>query len=108
MLGEISATSIGIGGEARWGLTADRRRMRPYLGGGLAIYAVNVEGRGISGTLVEKSLDNLTTGVAALGGFDLLVLPNFAVGGQARYELLSGVRYGSLRAGGSYIFHWGS
>jgi outer membrane protein W len=78
--------------------------LRPYLGGGIAAHVVNAEGRAISGTFVERALDNITAGVLGTAGVDAVVFQHVSLGMQARYDLLSGTRFGSLRLVGSYIF----
>ncbi len=103
-IGKVRVSMVAIGGEARWSPRRGRTRIRPYVGGALGLYALNAEGKGISGTFVESALDNIATGMAALAGGEVLLLPNFRVGMQARYDLLSGARFGSLRAGASYVF----
>lgn len=104
----VRVSMVAVSSEARWSPWLGRRqlfhRVRPYLGGALGLYAVNAEGRGISGTFVESALDNIASGVAGLAGGDILLLPNFTIGMQARYDLLSGTRFGSLRVGGNYVF----
>lgn len=104
-VGPVRVSVIGVSGEARWSPWRGRRLVRPYLGGALGLHAVNAEGRGISGTFIESALDNIAGGVAVLAGGDLLLIPNLSVGMQARYDLLSGARFGSLRAGASYVFN---
>ncbi len=108
-IGRVRVSMVAVSGEARWSPWRGRRlvyrRLRPYVGGALGLYAVDAEGRGISGTFVENALDYITTGVAGLAGGDILLIPNFTVGMQARYDLLSGTRFGSLRVGGNYVFN---
>lgn len=103
-MGRIRVSMVAVGGEARFSPLRGRR-VRPYVGGALGLYAVNAEGRGISGTFVESALDNIASGMAALVGGDILLLPNLTVGMQARYDLLSGARFGSLRVGAGYVFN---
>ena len=101
-LGRVSVQDIALTMDLRW---APRRtaRLRPYLGGGVGAHVLNAEGRAISGTFVERALDNITAGVTASGGVDLVLIPQLSIGMQARYDLLSGARYGSLRAVGTYL-----
>lgn len=103
--------SIGTVRMAVLSLTADVRRtailldrVRPYAGVGIGAYAVNAEGRGISGTFVENALDNIATGFAGVAGVDFIVIPNIALTMHARYDLLSGLRFATVRTGASYIF----
>jgi opacity protein-like surface antigen len=78
--------------------------VRPYVGGGIGAHVVNAEGRAINGTIVEQGLDNITTGIAGMAGVDVGLLRNFAVGAQARFDLLSAARFASVRAVGTYVF----
>ena len=104
-LGRVDISDIALGTELRWSAPARLGGwLRPYLGGGLAAHVVNAEGRAISGTFVERALDNITAGVIGTAGVDATILPHFSVGMQARYDLLSGARFGSIRLGGSYLF----
>ena len=103
-LGTIRSTMLALTADVRYSLLRGRR-VRPYAGGGVGAYAVNVEGAPISGTFVENSLDNISAGFAVEAGMDLRFLPNVSFDMQARYDLLSGTRYGTLRVGGSYIFN---
>jgi hypothetical protein len=93
-------------------LAADLRRtpgrfahwpIRPYVGGGLSAHVINAEGRAIAGTFVERALDNITAGVAGMTGADVVLFRHFSFGMQARYDLLSGSRYGSVRAVATYL-----
>ncbi len=106
-----SEFSIGTVRMAVLSLTADVRRtailldrVRPYVGAGIGAYAVNAEGRGISGTFVENALDNIASGFAGVAGVDFIVIPNLALTMHARYDLLSGLRFATVRTGASYIF----
>lgn len=78
--------------------------LRTYIGAGAGVHVLNGEGRYISQTFIENSLDNIAVGVLALGGADIALLPRLSVGAQARFDLLSGISYASLRVIGSYHF----
>lgn len=109
-LGLIRVADLSGGVEARWqpGLArrarAALRVVHPWVGGGVATHFVNVEGAPISGTFLERALDAAGIGLSTAVGLDLNPLPNFQATMQARYDFLSSVRYGSVRAGGSFIF----
>ena len=104
-LGEVSISDIALGTELRWmPRRAASTVLRPYLGGGLAAHVVNAEGRAISGTFVERALDNITAGLIAVAGVDAVFLDHLSLGMQARYDLLSGSRFGALRLVGTYVF----
>ena len=100
----VSVSDIAIGGDVRWSPRFRFLRLRPYLGGNISFHVLNAEGRLIDGTFVERALDNIATGIAAVGGMDVVVLPHISLGGQARFDLLSGLQYSSLRLVGTYLF----
>lgn len=101
-IGRIKVSDIAVGGDLRW--TPRAGVIRPYLGGGILLHVVNVEGKAIQGTFVESALDNIAAGFSAVTGLDVTFARHLGVGVQARYDLTSGVRYGSLRAVGTYYF----
>ena len=101
-IGRIKVSDIAVGGDLRW--TPHAGAIRPYIGGGLLAHVVNVEGKAIEGTFVESALDNIAAGFSAVTGVDVTFARHLAIGVQGRYDLTSGVRYGSLRAVGSYFF----
>ena len=103
-LGRVRVSVIALTADARW---SPRRRIswvRPYLGGSIGGYAMNAEGRVISGTLLEDALDSISAGVAAVGGADIGVAPNLTLGVHGRYDVLGGARFATLRTGFTYIF----
>ena len=100
---EVTLSDIVLGADLRWSPLA-AAFVRPYLGGGLNAHVVNAEGDLIDETFVERALDNITAGVAGVAGLDLFVLRRISLGVQARYDLVTGTRFSSLRAGGSYHF----
>ena len=102
VIGRIKVSDIAVGGDLRW--TPRAGAIRPYVGGGILAHVVNVEGKAIQGTFVESALDNIAAGFSAVSGIDVTFARHLAVGVQARYDLTSGVRYGSLRAVGTYYF----
>ena len=104
-IGRVDISDIALASELRYAPPRFvRGRFRPYVGGGLAAHVVNAEGRAISGTFVERALDNITAGIVGTGGIDAILIPQLSIGMQARYDLLSGARFGSLRLVGTYIF----
>jgi hypothetical protein len=102
-VGKVRVQDVSLGVDVRWaGWGAGP--LRTFIGGGVAAHVVNAEGKPVSGTFVESALDNIAAGVAALAGVDIAPLPNLTLEMQARYDLFSGVRYASVRAGASYVF----
>ena len=106
-VGRITVSDIALGADLRW-FPRPNATLRPYIGGGLATHVINAEGKIIRDTFVERALDNITAGLAALVGMDLFVGPRLSVGAQARFDLVSGTRFGAVRVGGSYLFPQGT
>lgn len=102
--GPITVSDIEVGGDLRWTPGSASAALRPWLGGGVAGHVVNAEGKLIKGTFVEHALDNIAIGVGGGAGLDLAITPHLILGLQARYDLLSGGRFGSLRATGTWRF----
>ena len=100
----VKVSDIAVGGDMRWTPPFRFIRLRPYVGGNLSVHVLNAEGPLINGTFMERALDNISTGVAALGGLDIVIFSHLSLGGQARFDLLSGLQYSSLRFVGTYLF----
>jgi len=104
-VGKISVSDITLGGDVRWFPLAGRSTFfRPYAGVGLAVHVINAEGRFIAGTLMERALDDIATGTVTLAGVDAVLVRRLSLGAQLRYDLVSGARFASLRAGATYHF----
>lgn len=101
-LGGIRVSDIAVGGDLRWSPRSGG--LRPYVGGGVLAHVINAEGKAIQGTLIESALDNIALGFGAVTGVDVTFARHLGIGLQGRYDLTSGVRYGSLRAVGTYYF----
>ena len=100
----VAVSDIAVGGDIRWMSPMRFVRFKPYLGGNLSVHVLNAEGKLINGTFMEQALDNIATGIAGVAGMDIVVFSHLSVGAQARYDLLSGIRYSSLRLAGTYLF----
>ena len=74
-----------------------------YVGAGVAVHALNGQGAFIENTFVEDLLDSTSAGVAVMGGVEYQPLPRFRVYGEARYTIVSDVRFPGLRIGGSLM-----
>jgi hypothetical protein len=100
----VAVSDIAVGGDVRWMSPMRFVRFKPYLGGNVSVHVLNAEGKLINGTFMEQALDNIATGIAGVAGMDIVVFSHLSVGAQARYDLLSGIRYSSLRLAGTYLF----
>ena len=101
--GGITVSDISLSGDLRRTLRP-RSWFRPYVGGGVAMHLLNADGPLIDGTFVERAIDNLTFGFGGVAGLDVIFFGHLAVDAQARYDLLSLARFGSLRAGATWYF----
>lgn len=100
----VHISDITLEADGRWSPAAPRSFFAPYIGGGIGANIVNAESKMIDHTFVESALDNIATGLTALTGFDLRLARALSIGVEARYTLLSTVRFGTLRATVSYHF----
>jgi hypothetical protein len=98
----VSVSDIAVAMELRWTATRSGTFLRPYLGGAASAHVINAEGRLIQNTFVENALDNIFAGVAAVAGVDLAPLARLSAGVQLRYEIMSGLRFGSGRVVATY------
>ena len=104
-IGRVRVSDISLGVDGRYSPRRSRNEfLRPYLGAGLAAHVLNGEGRAIANTFIERSLDNIAVGPSVAAGLDAVFFQHVTLGMQARYDLVSGARYGSLRAVGTYLF----
>jgi hypothetical protein len=108
-LGRVRASDVVLHGDLRWrprvvGRFRAPGVLRPWVSGGGAVHLLDVQGRAVSGTFVERALDGIALGVAAAGGADLQVRSNVQVTGLLRYDLFPGAHFASARAGLSYVF----
>ena len=102
-LGRVTLSDVTLSTDLRY-VPSLSWAIRPYFGGGVTVNVLNAEGRAISGTFVETALDNINAGFQANVGAELVAFGRVGVGGQARYDLLSGARFGSVRLTGTYYF----
>lgn len=112
--GRIRASDLALATDVRWwpreqraarrGRAGDAAVLRPFVGGGVALHFLDVEGVPINDTFVEQSLDGVALGLAATAGLDAALLPNVTLTMHARYDLFGGAHFASLRGGASYHF----
>jgi Outer membrane protein beta-barrel domain len=101
-LGNItwSDLSIGIDTHLMWTTPIG---LLTYVGAGAAIHALNGHGEFIESTFVEDLLDSTAAGVAVMAGLEYQVLPRLRLYGEARYTLVTDIRYPGLRVGASLM-----
>jgi hypothetical protein len=102
-VGRVRMSDIALTAEARFFPSSLAvGPLRPYIGFGIGAHVLNAEGKAINGTFAERALDNITTGLVGLGGANVVLFRRLSLGVQARYDLLSGSRFASLRGVGTY------
>ena len=74
-----------------------------FIGVGGSLHALNGRGDAIAETFVEDLLDSTTAGVAVLAGAEFQPIPRLRLYGEARYTLVSDVRYPGLRLGAALM-----
>ena len=101
-LGDItwSDLSIGIDTHLMWTTPVG---VLTYVGVGAAIHALNGHGDFIESTFVEDLLDSTAAGVAVMGGLEYQIAPRLRLYGEARYTLVSDIRYPGIRIGASLM-----
>lgn len=101
--GRVLLSDLAVEADMRW--TPLRNTLiRPYAGGGIGVHVINAESPLFNDTFVERAFDSITVGFAGVVGFDLVPWRHLAVGVQARYNLLSNLRFGAARVTGTYYF----
>jgi opacity protein-like surface antigen len=102
-LGDIDVSDIALEVDFRY-TPRPNAAIRPYAGGGLGAHIINAESAFINDTFVESSLDNISAGFAAFAGFDTAPVSRISFGFQGRINLISNLRYWSLRGLVTYFF----
>lgn len=74
-----------------------------FVGAGASLHALNGRGEVVDDTFVEDLLDSMSAGMALMAGFEVQPISRLRLYGEARYTLVSDVRYPSLRAGASLM-----
>jgi hypothetical protein len=102
-LGTIEWSDLSLGADLHLVWTTNIVRTFPYLGGGLNLHLLNGQGSAVQETFVEDLLDSTTAGFALMAGIEFEPLQTLRVYGEARYTVLSDVRYPGLRVGGALM-----
>ena len=74
-----------------------------YVGAGGALHALNGHGDFIENTFVEDLLDSTSAGIAVMAGLEYQLLPRLRLYGEARYTLVTDIRYPGLRFGATLM-----
>jgi opacity protein-like surface antigen len=100
----IDISDVALNIDIRYSPFRGQSFLRPYLDGGVVANVQDVSGSAIHGTIVERQLDGISPGIAAAAGVEMRVTRWLIADGQARYDLQSGDRFATFRAGLRYLF----
>jgi hypothetical protein len=100
----ISISDIVLSADLRYSPLKAASFVRPYVSGGIAMHVQDVSGSAIRGTIVQRTLDGISPGIAGATGVELRLAGWLIADGQARYDLVSGDRFATFRAGARYLF----
>jgi hypothetical protein len=95
-----SDLSLGVDAHVVWTAPLD---IITFVGAGTSVHALNGRGDFIDDTFIEDLLDSTTAGLAVMAGFEVQPLARVRVYGEARYTLVSNVRYPGLRIGAALM-----
>jgi hypothetical protein len=97
---EWSDLSLGVDAHVVWTAPLD---VITFIGVNLGLHTMNGRGAAIEDTFVEGLLDSMTAGGALLAGLEIQPVPVLRLYGEARYTLVSDVRYPGLRVGAALM-----
>jgi hypothetical protein len=97
---EWSDLALSIDAHVVWTAPLD---IITFLGVGGSLHALNGRGDAIAETFVEDLLDSTTAGLAVMGGVEYQPLARVRLYGEARYTLVSDVRYAGVRVGAAIM-----
>lgn len=84
-LGAIDRSAYIIGADVQF--IASLKRVSPYIGAGLDIYALNDDGNAIRGTFLDDLV--ITAGASAVGGVQVAMSPSWSLYGELRATAVS-------------------
>lgn len=101
-LGDVkwSDLSVSIDAQLLWTTPVG---VYTYVGVGAGVHALNGQGSFINDTFIEDLLDTTSAGIAVMGGLEAQPLPRLRMYGEARYTMVSDVRYPEVRIGGALM-----
>jgi hypothetical protein len=101
-LGEITWSDLSVGIDVHM-LWTTPIGLITYVGAGGALHALNGHGDFIENTFVEDLLDSTAAGLALMAGLEFQVVPRIRLYGEARYTLVTDIRYPGIRLGASLM-----
>jgi hypothetical protein len=101
-LGDIKWSDLAVGIDAHMMWTTPVG-VYTYVGAGAGVHVLNGQGTFIENTFIEDLLDSTSAAVSIMGGLEAQPLPRFRFYGEARYTIVSELRYPELRIGAALM-----
>lgn len=101
-LGDITWSSLMVGLDINMLWTTPVGIMT-FVGVGASLHALNGHGDFIEDTFIEDLLDSTAAGVAVMGGLEYQPTPRLRFYGEARYTLVTDIRYPGIRVGAALM-----
>lgn len=101
-LGEIERSDLELAVDGHYLFTTGMA-VQPYLGGGLGLHLLNGRGEAIDDTFVEDLLDTVSPALNLIAGIHLPLSSSIEMMTEARFVLVSDVRYPAILVGGTWI-----
>ena len=101
-LGEVLWSDLGLSVDAHIVWTAPYQVIT-FVGAGASVHALNGRGSLIDDTFIEGLLDSTAAGLAIMAGVEVQPIERLRLYGEARYTVVSDVRYPALRIGASLM-----
>jgi hypothetical protein len=100
--GEVLWSDLGLALDAHivWTVPFD---IITFVGAGASLHALNGRGVSIDDTFIEGLLDSTAAGIALMAGAEVQPMPGVRLYGEARYTVVSDVRYPALRIGAALM-----
>jgi hypothetical protein len=101
-LGDITWSDLTVGVDMNMLWTTPVGIMT-FIGVGASLHALNGHGDFIENTFVEDLLDSTAAGVAVMAGLEYQPVARLRFYGEARYTLVTDIRYPGIRVGASLM-----
>ena len=101
-LGNITWSSLMVGMDVNMLWTTPVGIMT-FVGVGASLHALNGHGDFIENTFIEDLLDSTAAGIAVMGGLEYQPTPRLRFYGEARYTLVTDIRYPGIRVGAALM-----
>jgi len=102
-LGPVTWTDVAVNVDAHF-VWSTPFHVLTYLGLGAGLHTLNGSSDAFADTFVDDLLDTVTAGANAMGGLELQLTRWLRLYGEARYTVLSDVRYATARGGLAVMF----